>query len=62
MASRCRLVGAQPERMTDGIRQLGSVQGVKVKLVDTLQAKMSYLLYGNACGDHLPRLRIVFQS
>src|SRR5580693_6959357 len=48
----------QAEGMADRIRQLGAVQRVEVKLIDTVLAKPLHLLDRHMSGDHAAGLGI----
>ncbi len=48
--------------MADGIRQLGAVQRVEVKLIDTVLAKPLHLLDRHMSGDHAAGLGIFIET
>ena len=61
-SSGSRLLRTHTERVTNGEGQLGAVQRIEMKLLDTLLLQQSYLFYRDAGCNELACLGIVLQS
>src|SRR4029079_14984529 len=59
--ARC-CIRTHTERMANGVRELGAVQGIEVKLVHVLFLQRMHLLDGHRGGNQLARLGIVFET